>query len=232
MARSMACLFPAHASLKKSSSSPNIARTISRSSAPAAGGRGALASHYAFDALFCMPARGNEKPYAETRVRVLQQQWATPVPRCADLDALNAYLRQRCVEELQRTVAGYSESIGQRFAHDRAKALPLPAHRFDACVTQAAQVDKYQTARFDRNRYSVPRTCAFRSVTVKGYIDRVEVVERGQVVARHARSYGRDQQVLDPLHYLATLERRPAALDHAPVMRDWQLPEPFTRLRN
>jgi hypothetical protein len=39
---------------------------------------------------------GNEKPYAETRVRVLQQQWATPVPRCADREALNAYLRCRC----------------------------------------------------------------------------------------------------------------------------------------
>jgi hypothetical protein len=37
--------------------------------------------------------------------------------------------------------------------------------------------------------------------------------------------------VLDPLHYLASLERRPAALDHAPVLRNWQLPESFTRLR-
>jgi len=157
---------------------------------------------------------------------------ATPVPRFADLHALNAYLRQRSAEEPQRTVAGYTESIGQRFAHDQAKALPLPAHRFDACVTQPAQVDKYQTACFDCNRYSVPRTCAFRTVTMKGYIDRVEVVERSQVVARHARSYGRDQQVLDPLHYLATLQRRPAALDHAPVLRNWQLPESFTRLRH
>lgn len=191
----------------------------------------ALASHYAFDALFCMPARGNEKPRAETRVRVLQRQWATPVPRCADLEVLNCYLRQRCLDEAGRTVSGYEESIGQRFAQDQAKALPLPAHRFDACVSQAAQVDKYQTVRFDSNSYSVPRTCAFRTVTVKGYIDRVEVVERGQVVARHARSYGRHVQVLDPLHYLAVLDRRPAALDHAPVLRDWQLPESFTRLR-
>ncbi len=191
----------------------------------------ALASHYAFDALFCMPARGNEKPRVETRVRVLQRQWATPVPRCADLGELNAYLRQRCVLEAQRTVSGYTESIGERFAHDRAKALPLPAHRFDACISQAAQVDKYQTVRFDRNRYSVPRRCAFATVTVKGYLEHVEVVERGQVVARHARSYGRDEQILDPLHYLATLERRPAALDHAPVLRDWCLPESFTRLR-
>ena len=191
----------------------------------------ALASHYAFEALFCMPARGNEKPRAETRVRVLQRQWATPVPRVADLAALNAYLHQRCRDEAARTVAGYAESIGQRFARDRAKALPLPAHRFDACVSQPAQVDKYQTVRFDCNRYSVPRSCAYRAVTVKGYIDRVEVIERGQVVARHTRSYGRDEHVLDPLHYLATLSRRPAALDHAPVLRDWRLPESFARLR-
>ena len=191
----------------------------------------ALASHYAFEALFCMPARGNEKPYAETRVRVLQRQWATPVPNFADRAALNAYLRQRCVGEAERTVAGYEASIGQRFAQDRAAARPRPAHAFDPCVTQAAQVDKYQTVRFDHNRYSVPRVCAYRAVTVKGYIDRVEVVDRGQVVAQHARSYGRDEQILDPLHYLAALGRRPAALDHAPVLRDWRLPESFARLR-
>jgi transposase len=192
----------------------------------------ALASHYTFDPLFCMPARGNEKPYAETRVRVVQRQWATPVPRADDLPALNAYFRARCLAEVGRTVAGYAEAIGPRFARDRAQALPLPPRPFDAWVRQAAQVDKYQTVRFDRNRYSVPRACAFRAVTVKGYIDRIEVVDGGQVVARHGRSYGHDQQILDPLHYLAALGRRPAALEHAPVLRDWQLPECFTRLRH
>jgi transposase len=191
----------------------------------------ALGSHYAFEALFCMPARGNEKPRVETRVRVLQRQWATPVPHCADLTALNAYLRQCCLSEAKRTVAGYQDSIGTRFGRDRAQALPLPKHAFDACVSQAAQVDKYQTVRFDRNRYSVPRHCAFRSVTVKGYIDRIEVVEGGQLVAQHARAYGRDEQVLDPRHYVATLERRPAALDHAPVLRNWHLPACFAQLR-
>jgi hypothetical protein len=68
-------------------------------------------------------------------------------------------------------------------------------------------------------------------VTVKGYVERVEVVDGGHVVACHARCYGRNEQVLDPLHYLATLGRRPAALDHAPVLKNWQLPECFTRLR-
>jgi transposase len=191
----------------------------------------ALASHYAFEPLFCMPARGNEKPYVETRVRVLQRQWATPVPQATHLEMLNAYLRGRCQAEADRVLAGHEESIGQRFARDRAAALPLPSQPFDPCVLQTGLVDKYQTVRFDRNGYSVPRGCAFQAVTVKGYVDRVEVVAGGQVVARHPRSYGRHEQVLDPLHYLATLDRRPAALDHAPVLKRWQLPEPFSRLR-
>jgi transposase len=192
----------------------------------------ALASHYAFDPLFCMPARGNEKPYAETRVRVLQRQWATPVPQAADLSALNATFRARCVAEVSRTVAGYADSIGQRFERDRAAAVTLPARPFDACIMQPAQVDKYQTVRFDRNRYSVPRACAFQAVMVKGYLERIEVVAGGDVVARHPRCYERDEQILDPLHYLAALGRRPAALDHAPVLRDWQLPASFTQLRD
>jgi transposase len=192
----------------------------------------ALASHYAFDPLFCMPARGNEKPYAETRVRVLQRQWATPVPQAADLSALNATFRARCVAEVSRTVAGHADSIGQRFERDRAAAVTLPARPFDACIMQPAQVDKYQTVRFDRNRYSVPRACAFQAVMVKGYLERIEVVAGGDVVARHPRCYERDEQILDPLHYLAALGRRPAALDHAPVLRDWQLPASFTQLRD
>jgi hypothetical protein len=57
------------------------------------------------------------------------------------------------------------------------------------------------------------------------------VVARGQIVASHPRSYGRHAPVLDPIHYLITLSRKPAALDHAPVYRDWDLPTAFITLR-
>src|SRR5262249_13019851 len=50
----------------------------------------------------------------------------------------------------------------------------------------------------------------------------VVVVAGGRVVAEHPRCYDRSRQVLDPVHFLAALGRRPAALDHAPVYRDWQ----------
>jgi hypothetical protein len=37
--------------------------------------------------------------------------------------------------------------------------------------------------------------------------------------------------ILDPIHYLATLGRKPGALDHSPVYRDWKLPVCFPALR-
>ncbi len=160
----------------------------------------ALASHYTFAPKFCLPATATEKPRVEKRVFDLQRQWATPVPRVQDLDALNTHLRQCCVAARDRTSGDQALSVGQRFEQDRAAALPTPVHRF-------------------------------RSVTVKGFVDRVEVVAEGQVIATHARSYGRRDKVLDPLHFLTVLERKPAALDHAPVYRDWHLPPAFAALR-
>jgi transposase len=191
----------------------------------------ALASHYAVEPLFCMPASGNEKPYAENRVYDVQRRFATPVPKVANLAELNAHFRACCLKERERVVSGQTETIGIRFEQDQLTAPSLPTYRFDPCIHQAAQVDKYQTVQFDGNRYSVPRPWAFRAVTVKGYVDRVEVVADGSVVAHHIRCYGRHEQILDPIHYLATLGRRPAALDHSKVYRDWHLPAEFTELR-
>src|SRR6516164_2249615 len=191
----------------------------------------ALASHYNFEPLFCLVRRPQEKPRVEGRVQFLQQDWATPVPKVQDLAQLNAHLRACCLRERERIQQGQTESIGARFGREQAAALPLPAQPFDACIVRPAKVDKYQTVQFDTNRYSVPRAYAFGTVSIKGYVDHIEVVAGAQVVARHVRSYGQHQQILEPLHYLASLGRRPAALDHANVFRDWQLPPLFAQVR-
>lgn len=191
----------------------------------------ALASHYNFEPLFCMPARGNEKPHVENRVKYLQRRWATPVPQAHDLAELNEHLQRCCREDAERVATGQSETIGTRFQEDRAGSLSLPERLFDACVSEPRKVDKYQTVSFDKNRYSVPRAFAFRPATVKGYVESVEVVVDGQIVARHARSYGRGEYVLDPRHYLTILGRKPAYLDHTRVFKEWRLPAAFDALR-
>ena len=75
-----------------------------------------------------------------------------------DLDELNIYLRECCRNDRSRPSRDAKSTIGERFAHDRQNAAPLPQHRFDACIQQPAKVDKYQFARFDNVSYSVPRT--------------------------------------------------------------------------
>jgi len=191
----------------------------------------ALASHYRFDPLFCMPARGNEKPYVEKSVYNLQRDWATPVPKVKDFDQLNQYLRQCCLRKLDHRMAGKTETIGERFQQDKAAALSLPKRCFDPCISEPARVDKYQTARFDTNRYTVPRRWAFETVTVKAYIDRIDIVAADAVIASHQRSYDRGQLIFQEEHYLAILGRRPAALDHSAIFRQWKLPACFIELR-
>ncbi len=191
----------------------------------------ALVSHYAFEPCFCMVRQPQEKPHVEGRVRHLQRDWATPVPKVQDLAELNAHLLSCCLRDRERIQAGQSETIGQRFARESDNALSLPEPRFDPCIVQPAKADKYQMVRFDNNRYSVPRSAAFQTVTVKATIDHIDVVLGSQVIATHPRSYGKHEQILDPQHYLGTLQRRPAALDHANVFRRWQLPAVFSELR-
>lgn len=192
----------------------------------------ALASHYNFAPLFCMPARGNEKPHVENRVKWLEREWATPVPRVADRDALNAYLRQRCREDRQRMVTGRSVTIAAQFEEDQRASAPLPERRFEACLTRQTKADKLQTVRFDKVSYSVPHEAAFQALTLKAYVDRVEIVCRGGRVATHPRRYDPGRSELDPLHYLVTLSRKPACLDHSVVYRDWKLPPVFAALRS
>ena len=197
----------------------------------------ALASHHVFEPRFCMPARGNEKPDAESTVKVVQKRFATPVPSVADLSGLNVLLRRWCQAEPDRVVRSLAGTfaIKDRLAEDLAAASPLPRDRFEPCVIHpAVGVDKYQSVAFDGNRYGVPRAFAFGIVTVKGFtVDHVAIVAQGQG-RRHSCAGHLEKQamILDPHHYLATLDREAGwPLDHAPVFRDWSLPACFAGLR-
>jgi len=68
-------------------------------------------------------------------------------------------------------------------------------------------------------------------VVVKGYCDEVVVSYIHETVARHRRIWQREHVSFDPLHYLAVLERKPGALDHARPLQGWTLQECFEHLR-
>jgi len=78
---------------------------------------------------------------------------------------------------------------------------------------------------------SVPAAYGHREVMIRGYVDEVVISCGAEIIARHARSYEREDFVFDPLHYLALLEQKIGALDQAAPLVGWDLPEEFTVFR-
>jgi transposase len=190
-----------------------------------------LKSHYLFDHHFCLVQRPNEKGVVEGTVKYARLNFFVPVPQVRDLDELNAHLLERCREDQVRRVRGNAATKGVLLGEDRAAFVPLPAAPFDACVKRSTAADSLSLVRFDDNDYSVPVRYAHHPVVARAYVDRVVLAHKGEVVAEHRRLWGREGVSFEPVHYLALLERKPGALDHARPLEGWALPECFAALR-
>ena len=77
----------------------------------------------------------------------------------------------------------------------------------------------------------MPVAYGHRDALVRGFVSGVVISCGSEVIARHLRSYERDDFVFDPIHYLPLLERKTGALDQAAPLQGWELPEEFGTLR-
>ena len=189
-----------------------------------------LQSHHLFEDRFGRPGKGNDKGKVEGMVGYMRRNFLVPVPSFESFEALNAHLEQRCLERMDARLRGYSETIGQRLERDLEALLPLPAVPYDACDKQAGRVSSLSLVRYRTNDYSVPVAYGHRVVLVRGYVDQVVISCGSEVIARHTRSYERDDFVYDPIHYLPLLERETAALDQTAPLQGWDLPDEFGAL--
>ena len=164
-------------------------------------------------------------------VGYMRRNFLVPVPSFESFEALNAHLEGRCLERMDARFRGHAESIGQRMERDLEALLPLPAAPFDACDKQAGRVSSQSLVRYRTNDYSVPVAYGYRDVMARGYVDQVVISCGSEVIARHPRSYERDDFVYDPIHYLPLLEQKTGALDQAAPLQGWGLPEEFATLR-
>ena len=161
----------------------------------------------------------------------MRRNFLVPVPSFQSFDALNAQLEQKCLERMDARLRGHDETIGQRMERDLEALQPLPAVPYDACDKQASRVSSLSLVRYRTNDYSAPVAFGHRDVLVKGYVNEVVISCGPEVIARHPRSYEKDDFVFDPIHYLPLLERKTAALDQAAPLQGWDLPEEYQTLR-
>ena len=149
----------------------------------------------------------------------------------ADYAELNGKLRAGCLKRQHARLRGQTETIAERLIRDRQALMALPAVPFDPCHKVATRVSSLSLVRYRRNDYSVPTEYGHREVLVKGYVERVEISCHGEIIAVHRRSFGNEDFICDPIHYLALLEHKPRAFEQAAPLQHWALPEVFDRLR-
>ena len=190
-----------------------------------------LQSHYLFDDRFGRPAKGNDKGKVEGMVGYVRRNFLVPIPSFESFTALNDHLERRCLERMDATLRGHSETIGQRMERDLDALLPLSATPYDACDRQAGRVSSLSLVRYRTNDYSVPVAYGHRDVLLRGYVGEVVISCGSEIIARHPRSYERDDFVYDPIHYLPLLEQKIGALDQAAPLQEWELPDEFGTLR-
>ena len=190
-----------------------------------------LQSHYLFKERFGRPGKPNDKGKVENLVGYVRRNFFVPIPRFESFEALNAHLEEQCRKRWGARLRGHRESIGERFERDRQVLLPLPPAPYDACEKSGTRVSSLSLVRYRGNDYSVPVAYGHREVWVRGYVHEVVITCGTEEIARHRRSYEREDLVFNPLHYLALIEKKIGALDQAAPLAGWELPEAFGTLR-
>jgi transposase len=167
-----------------------------------------LQSHYLFADRFGRPGKGNDKGKVEGLVGYARRNFLVPLPVFDDFEALNAHLLERCRERLADRLRGHAGTIGERLKHDLAAFQKPLQGPFDACEKSPGRVSSLSLVRYRRYDYSVPSAFGHRKVLVRGYVHEVVITCGAEVIARHPRSYEREDFVFSPLHYLALIEQK------------------------
>jgi transposase len=170
-----------------------------------------FARHHGFDISACNVGRGNEKGRVENGVGYVKKNFLAGL-ELPDFSALQpaAALWVDTVANLRVHSATHQRPI-DRFEEERAKLRPLAAAGFDLARVAAVRASPQFRVACDANHYSVPARYAGEQLTLKAYPDRVCLYHRDQLVARHARSFDRHQDIEDPDHARQLLAQRKSA---------------------
>lgn len=179
-----------------------------------------LCAHYHCVPRPCQLRAANQKGRVERAIRYVRESfWAgrsfTTLSEC------NQQARRwRDQVARQRPWPGDRQrTVGEVFAEEQPRLLPLPVHSFNTDRMLPIHSGKSIYIRFDLNDYSIPPEAVGRPLTLIASDTLLRILDGTQEIARHRRSYDRQQLVLDPAHQEALLKLKRKASHSAPSGR-------------
>ena len=167
-----------------------------------------------FAAFYCEPgiAGAHEKGGVEGQVGYFRRNYLVPVPEVDSLAELNARIAAAGQAEDARRIGARIRTIGQDFAAEAPRLVPLPDEPFETGLLLTPRVDRYSQVTVRMNRYSVPVRLIGRQVRVVLRSSELVIYDGRHEAARHERMTAKGGETLVLDHYLEALMRKPGAL--------------------
>ena len=155
-----------------------------------------------------------------------------PKPKYNSIEELNNYLKESCESRRKQKHHKDAGTIGEMVIKEQESFLKLPEYSYESCDIKLSKVNSYSLVCYKTNEYSVPTKYAYKNVTLKAYSEKIRIFYKDKEIAQHKRSFRRNEQNYDYLHYLPILSQKSRALDQAKPLQDLNLPKEFEKLRN
>ena len=187
-----------------------------------------LSSFYKFQWRFCNARAGWEKGNVERSVDHIRGRAFTSCVDFGSIDEAQQWLNDTC-RQLNRETASTATRDKENLAAEELSNLkdyPGEIGCFELCEYKA---DKQATICIRNNHYSVPENMAGQNVVVRIYSEKIVILDKThKIVGQHIRSYESNEWIIDINHFLETLTKKTAALEHTEAFH--QMPMSMQRI--
>lgn len=190
-----------------------------------------FAMHYGFTPVICNPRSPHEKGTDEQSIGYVRRMTFAERTTFDTLDEANDWLKQRLVEINSHRVHRRDLTPIEGLEQEQSTLKPLPVLEFSNYELRRARISNYSFVTCDTNFYSVPDTYPTKFITIRAYVDKIELLDGESVIATHQRRRGKNGYGLDITHFVKTFHKKPGAIRGSKVMADLdtKIRDMFTR---
>jgi transposase len=171
-----------------------------------------FATHYGFNPQVCNPSSPHEKGTDEQSVGYIRRNVFGERIAFDSLQEAQNWLKEKLTLLNSKSVHRRDLIPIEGLKAERKQMRVLPSLQYSNYLTSNSRISKYSLLKFETNYYSVPDDYPSNKITLKVFVDRIDLVDGNNVIASHSRLYGSGQYSLDITHYLKTMERKPGSV--------------------
>ncbi len=166
-----------------------------------------LSMYYGFNINVTNCFSGNEKGHVEGSVKVIRK-------RAFAINYEFDSFDDAC-SHLNKTICKLNEDST---IEEEKQYLKSSKPKLELAKITKNTVNKYSVVRVENNYYSVPEYLNGKDVTIKNYLNDIEIYFKQEFVCKHKKVDGFLEYVLDINHYIQTLKIKPGAIKNSQAL--------------